>query len=416
MGYKKGDKFQTAFDTYTLEEQVGSGGSGTVYRVRSDEGLSAIKVLDPLKASAEKLKRFKNEIHFCSRNTDKNIVRVLSSGITPTGDVFYVMPFYHQTLHGLIRNGIAPHNVLPLFSQALDGAESAHLRNVFHRDLKPQNILFDPSSNNLVLADFGIARFEEEDLYTAVETRNDERLANFVYAAPEQLIRNGSVDLRCDVYALGLILNEMFTKNVPRGTDFPRIKDVAPDYAYVDDLVDLMIRNDVNRRIANIAQVKQELIARGNQFVSLQRLNSAKTEVIPTSEIDDPTFLNPINLLGTDYSDGYLLFKLSAIPPEKWIEQFKNQGNYQFVMGKRPMDFRFRQDEALIMAEENNAHLIAGYMPKYVESANILYRQVLIRERNEMMRQRQLELQSKIAEEERRQRVLAKIRSTTQST
>ena len=64
--------------------------------------------------------------------------------------------------------------------------EAAHLKKVVHRDLKPENFLYSSSQNRIVVADFGIARFQEEELYTAVETKAEDRLANFQYASPEQ--------------------------------------------------------------------------------------------------------------------------------------------------------------------------------------------------------------------------------------
>jgi serine/threonine protein kinase len=80
------------------------------------------------------------------------------------------------------------------FSQLLDGVEAAHLQQVVHRDLKPENVLHDTKSDQLTVADFGIAQFEEEELYTLIETTPNRRLANFQYAAPEQRNRGAAVD------------------------------------------------------------------------------------------------------------------------------------------------------------------------------------------------------------------------------
>lgn len=109
---------------------------------------------------------------------------------------FYVMPLYQHTLRGLMDAGIERNRILPLFSLILDGVEAAHLLRVWHRDLKPENVLCDANSGSAVIADFGIAHFEEDELYTAVETRNGDRLANFQYAAPEQRIRGGASRLK----------------------------------------------------------------------------------------------------------------------------------------------------------------------------------------------------------------------------
>ena len=69
------------------------------------------------------------------------------------------------------------------------------------------------------------------------------------YAAPEQRIAGKAVDQPADIYALGLILNEMFTGEIPQGAGFRKIKDAAPDFAYLDELVDLMMQQQPEQRI-----------------------------------------------------------------------------------------------------------------------------------------------------------------------
>ena len=206
MGYKKGDVLRSGFQDYTVVGQKGAGGAGEVYEVRDCEGRAlAAKVLNVERATHSRLQRFKREIEFCSKNSCKYIVPVLEYGLTSKGATFYVMPLYAGTLRDLISKRIAPEAVLPYFSEILDGVEAAHVQGVWHRDLKPANILFSTAENSLIVADFGIAHFEEEELLTAFETKSQERLANFEYAAPEQKRRGQAVDKKVDVYALGLI-------------------------------------------------------------------------------------------------------------------------------------------------------------------------------------------------------------------
>lgn len=74
------------------------------------------------------------------------------------------MPRLAETLRGLMNRSINADQVLPLFAQVLDGVEAAHLLGVIHRDIKPENILHHPHESRLLIADFGIAHFEEEEL------------------------------------------------------------------------------------------------------------------------------------------------------------------------------------------------------------------------------------------------------------
>ena len=72
-------------------------------------------------------------------------------------------------------------------------------------------MLYDATNDRVVLCDFGIAHFTDEQRYTSTETQPGTRLANFQYSAPEQRNPGANVDHRADIYALGLILNEFFT-------------------------------------------------------------------------------------------------------------------------------------------------------------------------------------------------------------
>jgi serine/threonine protein kinase len=236
MTNNKPKMFLGTFEDYTtVGDPVGNGGSGTVFKVRTSDGdILALKLLDRSKTPRAKLKRFRNELQFCSQPRSKHIIHVIDSGRTDDGSIFYVMRFYPKTVRNLIRDRLPQGELLPLYSQILDGAEAAHLLRACHRDIKPENLLYDSDAKQIVLADFGIARFVADELLTVVETGPNERLANFAYAAPEQRLPGKDVDQRADIYALGLILNELFTGEVPQGTGFRKIKDVAPSLAYLD--------------------------------------------------------------------------------------------------------------------------------------------------------------------------------------
>jgi len=266
--------FETSFHSYWSQGSVGQGGAGTVFMVRDeDHYVFAIKRLDPDKVSAIRVKRFENELNFSRKRSHQNLINVVGDGFTIVKGVkvpFYVMPYYAKTLRRLMADGISVDMVLPYFGQILDGIEAAHLLGASHRDLKPENILYDPELGTLVIADFGIAHFEEDDLHTAVETRDGERLANFLYAAPEQKTRGRTAGLRADIYALGLILNEMFTREVPQGQDYRGIASVARQFVYLDGIVTSMIQQEPEKRPVSIDAVKNLLRARGDEFISRQ--------------------------------------------------------------------------------------------------------------------------------------------------
>jgi len=104
---RKEIRFETAFASYRVQTILGKGGSGRVYKVSDENDREyALKCLDPKKATTDKLKRFKNELFFCLRNTPKNIITVLDYGLATiegTTCPFYVMPYYLSTLRELIK-------------------------------------------------------------------------------------------------------------------------------------------------------------------------------------------------------------------------------------------------------------------------------------------------------------------------
>ena len=292
--------FETTFSVYTGTDILGEGGGGRVYRATDNTGKEcAIKLVDSAKANSERAKRFKNEVLFSLRNQHPNIITITDHGILVNSkkhSPFCVMPLYKGSLRTLLASGIPPDKVLFYFAQLLDGVEAAHLQNVFHRDLKPENVLYDEAQDRLLVADFGIAHFEEEMLYTLVETPRDKRLANFQYAAPEQRNPGAHVDHRADIYALGLILNEMFTGKVPHGTRFKTIGSVAPPYGYLDERVSEMLHQSAEDRPASIDMVKQPLIDLKIVFIRRQHLSTVKQIVEPVIDSAEPRMSTPPHL------------------------------------------------------------------------------------------------------------------------
>jgi serine/threonine protein kinase len=315
------------------------------------------------------------------------------------------MPLYDSTLRKLIVAGTPVPGALELFSQVLDGVEAAHFQNVMHRDLKPENLLVRLAEKRVAVADFGIAHFEEEDLFTTVETRAADRLGNYAYSAPEQRTRGRAVDHRADIFALGLILNELFTGEVAQGTGYRTIASVAPDFAYLDPLVAKMIRQNPAERPGSIRDIKDELMLRGAEFVAHQRLDQATMTVVPTIASNDP-------LAGVDvaagefyYEPGMLRFRLLPPPPPKWFDTLQGLQAFSFIDGLAEPRLVGRDGRgAFIQAGAHNVELIAGLVKQWVQSANSEYRKRLRHEAQEEERRQREQLaarQRRLAEEER---------------
>ncbi len=408
--------FETTGETYTSEGIEGEGGAGRVFRVvDSAEKRWALKCLRPEQATAVRTKRFLNELNFCSSCSHPNVVKVVDQGfIIHAGKKcpFYVMPLYPSTLRKLLSSGLPVEKAMRFFLEILDGVEAAHLIDVWHRDLKPENILHDPTVDRFLVSDFGIARFTAEEMYTIVETQPGKRLANFLYAAPEQRRAEAPVDQRTDIYALGLMLNELFTGQVPQGAGFKRIGQASHDFSYLDDLVDEMIQQDPEKRPTSIQTIKLRIIAGGQEFVRLQDLNKLKTAVIPETTIDDPILQNPIELVDIDYSGGMLKLKLNQAPNSGWVQAFCNMPGYSAIMGKEPSRYTFVEDEAKIEANINNARLIVGHFQNYLREANRLYVTTIAAARRQQIEHRNHELRESLKRAQEEEQTREYIRRT----
>jgi serine/threonine protein kinase len=396
---------ETTFGEYTVHEQLGEGGAGRVFGGIDDTGAAvAVKVLTQF--SRDKMRRFKNEIGFLTRHRHGNVVAVIDNGLVKEGKItgpFYVMHRYAGSLRDLMDKRIPSDQVLPLFSQILDGVESAHFQNVVHRDLKPENILH--SAGKLAVADFGIASFTEDQLVTVVETLPTQRLANFQYAAPEQRVPGQQIMIQADIYALGLMLNEMFTGAVPHGTDYRKIVSIAPNFGFLDAIVEQMIRQSPGDRPSSVSNIKTLIQRHQYETVALQRLSEISQTVIKAGEIDDPLAFQPPSLTGAEWSNGTLILTLDRPVNEQWVNALQTMGNYTSVMGIPPQMFRFRGTTASVSVGEGDAQQVINYFKAWLPNAtaNLRYRLQMQAQEDERVRRDALRVEREA--EERRLRV-----------
>jgi serine/threonine-protein kinase len=231
---------------YELKDNLGGGGAGEVWSVSARAGSEdfALKRI-PKATKRSRNERFRNEIAYCTTVTHPNVVQVLASA--EDDEAFsYVMRLYPMTLREVIDTESDHKVLLDYVLQLCEGLAHVHGDGVVHRDIKPENILVDPDTRTLVIADFGIAHFKDSAL-----TEHGELLANRNYVAPEQMAKKGSIgiDQPADVFAVGLIATEMFTKRNARGTHHPRVADIYPFLSEVDLVVDRMLLQEESDRI-----------------------------------------------------------------------------------------------------------------------------------------------------------------------
>lgn len=241
MSKLKGQYIKVENNCYKLVDHLKDGGNGSVWRATCNEVNYAIKFLN--QKSKEKTQRFLKELFFCKKADHENLIKICDNG-EYKGKQFYVMPFYKNTIADIISKETHYSNYFNYILQICEGISFIHSEGVIHRDIKPENILTD--GNNVVLADLGIAHFED-----SIITRENDLLANRPYAAPEQKKKGLSkaITKAVDVYALGCIINELFTKDNPAGTNFTLIADIYPWLSNLDILVERCMRQNPVERL-----------------------------------------------------------------------------------------------------------------------------------------------------------------------
>ena len=410
MPYTRGTVLRTAFDTYKVQRKRGESRSGEVLEVKDSDGLRrALKVLPVGKASQHGLREVRDEFNFGFRSAHKNIAPLLDCGLTASKAAFYVMPLYKASLRDWITKGIPAENVLRYFGQILDGIEAAHLHNICHGAIKPENIFAREDGNELLIADFGVTRLMDS-LHAAKAKKESEPTQLSPYAAPEQLIGDGEFDQKADIYALGVLLREMFTGHTEMGLGYPEIGDIAPNFAYLDWTVGRMTNTEPSRRLS-VAEVKRELIARGHEFLSLQRLNSLKTEVLREAEVDDPLLRNPITIQSVDFKGETLYLTLNIVPPSNWVSAFHSGDTHAASSGHGPNRFVFlgRLAHTKIARGFDPAHLLE-FAKFYVDAANKSYAEMAIHEHRSALQAERDKRRDLIAAEERRHQILSRLR------
>jgi serine/threonine protein kinase len=405
---KKPDILNTTFSTYTIIGAIGQGGNGYVYEAEESGSKVAIKILDPQRVTKEKLKRFENEYRFCSQDRHKNIIKVIDCGLTETGIPFFVMPLYTGSIRKIIGSLKEDENFSLLIS-LLDGIEASHRFNVVHRDLKPENILY--KAKDIVIADYGIAEFGEDELYTAIETKDGSRLANFQYAAPEQRVRGGVVSFATDFYSLGLIANELFTGSLALGKDHATVGSVSEKYGYLDQIIDKMLQNDKNRRYQSVSDIKADISAKSREFISSLKISKLTNTVIPTHDIDDPVIAEPMRIVDVEWSNGTLTIQLNHNATSDWIWAINNMGGFTSVLGKGPEAFRFHGNKASIGASDSGeAQRIIDYFKQWLPRVATVYQNKLSQDAENAKRQQLEQLKRKVAEEEKHKTINASLK------
>ncbi len=314
MGETLSDFFQPGehFHGYVIERGLGRGAAGAVYLVRHEvlDTLYALKVLSPDVADADVtfVKRFLREARLATRIRHPNLVTVHDCGHDSEKNLYYLVMDYVPG--GSLRDEIAiggkftVEHAAEVVMQVASALDAAQAYQVVHRDIKPENIMIQPDGR-VKLVDLGIAK--AQNLGDSLRTNTDNVFGTPSYVSPEQAQCSADVDVRADIYSLGIVFFEMLAGRCPydernpaqllakilSDDPIPDVRDICSGIpAEVAVLVRRMTMKDRDRRISSFAAVIKELnrLGLGQSYTA-----PSASEIIAKREVGMKTLLSGLN-------------------------------------------------------------------------------------------------------------------------
>lgn len=266
---------------YTIISSIGEGGMGAVFLAQQNAPVSrkvAIKFIKGGLDSEAVVARFDMERSVLALMEHPGIAQVFDGGQTGDGVPYFVMEFVDG--HGLNtycdRNRLSIHDRLALFVSVCKAVQHAHLKGIIHRDLKPGNILVNEVDGvpSVKVIDFGVAKAVDGNVVKSNVSTTALVIGTPVYMSPEQAVPgNSDIDVRSDVYSLGVILYELLIGVTPH------------EFAGASgDILELL--SEIRDSEAPKPSTKFGSAKTGTEIASLRRTNAEKLAKLLQGDLD----------------------------------------------------------------------------------------------------------------------------------
>ena len=275
---------------YKIIDKLGEGGMGIIYKAEDLKlrRTVALKVLtESFTQDEESKRRFIHEAQAASSLQHNNICTIHEIDETPEGQLFISMDYYEgETLKNKIyKELLSLDEIINITTQIAEGLSKAHEKGIIHRDIKPANI-FITKDGTVKILDFGLAKKIDQTQFT----RTGMKFGTTDYMSPEQ-IKGEKVDLRTDIWSLGIILYEMLTGQQPFKADYEQavvylILNQEPENAG-------KFREDIPDRLLDILE-KSIAKDREDRYEDLGLMIDELRNVMNEKEIESDHFKLPV--------------------------------------------------------------------------------------------------------------------------
>ena len=301
---------------YTILKKIGQGGFAQVSLISFTDGSQAarkefhLNQAQPLGlAEIEHIKeRFKREAHILSSINHPNVVKILTSEIDLEPPA-YIMPLADATLaDDILKIRQYPiKNRIKIFMDILAGLEAIHDLSIYHRDLKPQNIL--RFGNNYAISDFGLISLDKSQV--SVLTQTGMNMGSDRYTAPEITSELKFASRASDIYSAGCILHDLTTQGSGIRVPCHQIRDQGNPYEWI---LQICTRYDKSDRFQSVKELREAVVSTVTPGANQQPIQGSPQESIladlKTKPSYDASFLNSFLgfLENSSYIDSYSIF------------------------------------------------------------------------------------------------------------
>tara|TARA_R110002096_G_scaffold91625_21_gene207379 strand:- start:501 stop:2285 length:1785 start_codon:yes stop_codon:yes gene_type:complete len=326
------EELDAQIDAFKVHRRLGRGGMGAVYLATqlNLEREVAIKLLpEQLAVDPEFEARFNREARLMAKLAHPNIVPVFDFGETNAGHRFYVMEYVPGGHLGeeMRDEGLPVERAFSVFGQVCAGMKHAHDKGLIHRDLKPANILLG-ETGFVKIGDFGLAKMVVSTDSRVTEqlglTNSRAAMGTPDYAAPEQLNAE-PVDHRADLYSLGVLLYEMLTGSLPRGS-FSATSSRNPDCPqFLDAVIERALQPEPGERFQSVEELLQAVLP-GQQL----RANSVSVhhEALPFPPCPEQPLCRIAVIPASRDSD--------SLPPFQWFSEVEQSNHGDLIQIASP--------------------------------------------------------------------------------